>query len=163
MVGYLLPGKVYWILTWDNSADFLAPVSYNTCDQSVSSTHANEWNTTLSHHKLPQHKRQKELGTRQLFPGMHASTYPQTGKRPGSSPSADPSAIPATQTSKHRNQSPLSPRKVPDSINLSLKINESKWHLTTLMSRGNPVCRPVGEASLCLRNKGSFCDIRQQV
>lgn len=50
---------------------------------------------------------------------------------------------------------PLSPRRVPDSNkNSSSKINESKGHQrTTLMSRGNPVCRPVGEALLCLRTK----------
>lgn len=98
---------------------------------------------------------QKASGTRQLLPGMRASTSPQAGRGPGPAPSRDPSATPATQIPNNRNWSPLSPRRVPDSNkNSSLKINESKGHQrATLMSRGNPVCGPVGEALLCLRTK----------
>ena len=101
---------------------------------------------------LPQQKGQKELGTRQLFPGMRVSTYPQAGKGPRPSPSTDPSAIPATQRPNNRNRSP---RKVPDSHkHAHLKINESKGHSRrTLMSRGNPVCGPVREALLSCGTK----------
>lgn len=104
---------------------------------------------------LPQPKGQRELGPPQLFPGMRASTYPQAGRGPRTSLSVDPQLSQQHRYPNNRNRCPLRPGKVPDSNkNSSLKISESKgYQRATLMSRGNPVCRPVGESLLCLRTK----------
>lgn len=111
----------------------------------------------MKHHIVPPHAPQHKgrgAGSQQLLPGMRASTSPQAGGGPRRSKPPSFSS-PATQTPNNRNWSPLSPRRVPDpNTNSSLKINESKGHQrATLMSRGNPVCGPVGEALLCLRTK----------
>lgn len=78
---------------------------------------------------LPWHQGQKELGTRQLVPGMRASTCPQEGKGPRTSPGVD---LQLSQQHRHLATGtgpPLSLKKVPESNkNLFLKISESKGH-----------------------------------
>lgn len=114
---------------------------------------------------LPQHKGQKELGTQQLFQGMHASMYPQAGKGPSTVSKHRSFSHPSNRHLNNRNRLPLSPRKVPDSNkNSPLKINESKGHQPNNTNVRRKSCLQPSQRSLApLWNKGSFCDSKQQV
>lgn len=88
----------------------------------------------------------------QLFPGMYASTNPQAGKRAH----ALVSKLSWQHRHPHRNWTALSSRRVLDpNTNPSMKTNESKGQQPNDANvKGNPVCRPLGEAWLCIWNKG---------
>lgn len=102
---------------------------------------------------LPQHKGQKELGTRQLFPGMHASTYPQAGSGPGTVSQSGSfsysnnthSSTTGTSSLWAQGRSQIKKKKK----NSSLKVSESKGHQSN-SSVKRKSCLQTSQGSLAL-------------
>lgn len=101
----------------------------------------------------PQHKTGKEL----VPHSCSQECMPPQTHRQKKGPMPWSLSYPGNNRHPHRNWTALSSRRVLDpNTNPSMKTNESKGQQPNDANvKGNPVCRPLGEAWPCIWNKGS--------